>query len=86
MPLDFIERDTGQIVTNAWKISKTSDYQDGIRIGSDRADMMVAYLRKTNDAPMFSRVVRSAAKSDQTATEIGFFNRIAALLSEMVAL
>lgn len=83
---DIIERDTEDIITNAWKISKTSDYQDGIRIGSDRAGMMVAYLRKTNDAPMFSRVVRSAEKSDQTATEIGFFNRITALLSEMVTL
>lgn len=77
---DIIERDTEQIITNAWKTNATSDYQDGVRIGSDRADRMVDYLRKTDDVPTFSRVVRSAAKSDQTATEIGFFYRIAALL------
>lgn len=78
--LSFAEYSPDGSIMNGWKQPEIKDWAGGISEGRHRAEEIVQNLRETGDNPGFSRVIKDAVKSGNSAALVGFLSGLAEAL------
>ena len=78
--LSFAEYSPDGSIKHGWKQPEMKDWADGISEGRHRAGEIIQNLRETGDNPVFSRVIKDAVKSGNSAALVGFLSGLAEAL------
>ncbi|QXV73578.1 hypothetical protein [Rhizobium phage RHph_X2_30] len=82
--LDFVTPDGEGL--DLWPVVQDSDWSEGCRIGRNRAEKTIQFVRDNNDGALIGRIINAAAsKSDSGSVLTGFTSGISeALLASAI--